>query len=175
MLIRLRRTAVAAVLVAVFGVSIVDADWPFFRGNPTQTGVTTEKLPDKLEIRWQTKLKRGIGSTAAIVDGVVYVGSYDEHLYAFDLKTGNEKWKFKGGSFKAAPSVHEGAVYVGDEDGTFYCIDAAKGTKRWDFDTDAGITGGANFADKLVLFGTQDSTLYALDRATGKPVWKYRT
>ena len=163
-------------VVCVFLIaSTAFADWPFFRGNPAQTGVTNERLPDKLEIRWEAKAKRGIGSTAAIVDGVVYVGSYDSNLYAFDLKTGNPKWAFKGGSFKAAPSVHEGAVYVGDEDGTFYCVDAAKGTERWKFDTEAIITGGANFAGNLVLVAAHDSTLYAFDRTSGKIAWKYKT
>src|ERR1700692_1002282 len=77
------------------------ADWPFFRGNAAQTGVTAEKLPDKLEIRWKTKLPRGIGSTAAIVDGVAYVGCYDEQPYSFDLAHRKEKWKFQGGSVNA--------------------------------------------------------------------------
>jgi outer membrane protein assembly factor BamB len=151
------------------------ADWPLFRGNPEQTGVVTEALPDPLEVRWKVQVKRGIASTAAIVKGVVYVGSFDEHLYAFDLASGERKWKFKGGSFKAPPSFFEGAVYIGDEDGVFYCIDAAKGTKRWDVDIDATISGGANFAGDLVVFGSHDSTLHALHRADGKPAWKYKT
>ncbi len=151
------------------------ADWPLFRGNAAQTGVAGETLPEPLAIRWQVKLPRGIASTAAIVNGVAYVGCFDDHLYAFDLAGGTQKWKFKGGSFKAAPSVLDGAVYIGDEDGTFYCVDAAKGTKRWDVDVEATITGGANFAGDLVLFGTHDSTLHALRRADGKPAWTYKT
>ena len=169
------RFLVAGAVIALFCVSSLSADWPFFRGNPAQTGVTAEKLPDKLDIRWQTKLKRGIGSTAAIVDGIIYIGCYDEHLYAFDLKTGDQKWMFKGGSFKAAPSFYQGAIYIGDEDGTFYCVDAAKGAERWHFETDFTITGGANFAGNLVLFAAHDSTLYALDRDKGKLAWKYKT
>jgi outer membrane protein assembly factor BamB len=171
-------TRVVAFFLGVLGVlrgSILLADWPLFRGNAAQTGVAAEALPDPLEVRWKATLKRGIGSTAAIVDGVVYVGGYDEHLYAFDLASGEQKWKFKGGSFKAAPSVHEGAVYVGDEDGTFWCVDAATGKERWHLDVEASVTGGANFADDKVLFGTQDSTLYCLGRKDGKPAWTYRT
>lgn len=151
------------------------ADWPLFRGDSEQTGVAAATLPDPLEVRWKVQLKRGIPAAVAIEHGVVYAGCFDEHLYAFDLVTGEQKWKFKGGSFKAPPSFFEGAVYIGDEDGTFYCVDAAKGTKRWSFDTDATITGGANFTGGLVLFGAHDSTLYALRRADGKPVWTYKT
>jgi outer membrane protein assembly factor BamB len=150
------------------------ADWPLFRG-AAQNGVAAEALPDPLEVRWKVQLKRGIGSTAAAAGGVVYVGCFDENLYAFELASGQEKWKFKGGSFKAPASVHDGAVYIGDEDGTFYCVDAAKGTKRWAVEIDATITGGANFFGDLVVFGAHDSTLYALHRADGKPAWKYKT
>lgn len=162
-------------IFALFGISVLLADWPVFRGNPAQTGVATEALPDKLEILWNVKLQRGIASTAAIVDSVAYVGCYDEHLYAFDLATGQEKWKFKAGSFKAAPSVFEGAVYIGDEDGTFWCVDAVKGSKRWSVEIDSTITGGANFAGDLVFFGAHDSTLHAFHRADGKPAWTYKT
>jgi outer membrane protein assembly factor BamB len=162
-------------IFAIFGISVLCADWPVFRGNPAQTGVATEPLPDKLEILWKAKLQRGIASTAAIVDGVAYVGCYDDHLYAFDLATGQEKWKFKGGSFKAAPSVFDGAVYIGDEDGTFWCLDVVKGSKRWSVEIDATITGGANFAGDLVFFGAHDSTLHAFHRADGKPAWTYKT
>src|SRR4051812_40211879 len=87
------------------------ADWPLFRGNAAQTGVGHADLPDKLEIRWKFQAKDSIEAAAAIVDGVVYFGALDDHLYAVDLKTGREKWKYKG-SFKAPPSVKNGRVYV---------------------------------------------------------------
>jgi outer membrane protein assembly factor BamB len=169
-------------LILLFGVlgvlrgSFVFADWPLFRGRATQTGVTNEALADPLAIRWQVKLKRGIASTAAVVKGVVYVGSYDGHVYAIDLASGEQKWAFAGGSFKAPPTVVDGAVYIGDEDdGIFYCLSAADGKKRWEYDAGATITGGANVAGDLVLFGSHDSTLHAVHRADGKPAWKYRT
>src|SRR6185369_1040867 len=69
------------------------SEWPLFRGDPLQTGVASSTLPDKLEIRWKLQLKKGIESTAAIVKDTVYVGCFDDHLYAIDLMTGKEKWK----------------------------------------------------------------------------------
>jgi outer membrane protein assembly factor BamB len=170
-----RISFVTTLVLFALATSLAVADWPLFRGNPTQTGVAKDALPDRLEIRWQTKLPRGIAATAAIVDGVVYVGCYDENLYALDLASGKEKWKFKGGSFKAPPSVHDGAIYVGDEDGMFYCVDAAAGIKRWNVDVEATITGGANFHGDLVLFASHDSTLHALNCKDGKPAWTYKS
>src|ERR1700722_4141253 len=95
----------AAVLLA--------ADWPVFRGSPVQTGIAQGKLPDKLELLWEFKAKDGIESAAAVANGVVYLGSYDQNLYALDLITGKKKWHYKGGPFKAPPGVHDDSVYIG--------------------------------------------------------------
>ncbi|MBM3993269.1 MAG: serine/threonine protein kinase [Planctomycetes bacterium] len=150
-------------------------DWPLFRGNTLQTGVAGTTLPDKLEIRWKLDLKKGIESTAAIVDGIIYVGCYDDHLYAIELANGNVKWKTKLGSIKAAPSVYQGKVFVGDEDSMFYCVNAADGKKLWDFECDGAITGGANFSGDRVIFASHDANLYCLGIADKKLIWKIKT
>ena len=123
-----------------------EGQWPVFRGNMQQTGVAAAKLPDQLKVRWQFKAKDGIESTAAIAGGTVFIGSYDEHLHALDLKTGREKWKYKGAVFKTPVAFRAGAVYAGDEDGIFHCVDAATGKNRWTFDAGAEVTSGASFA-----------------------------
>src|SRR5262245_38678719 len=79
------------------------ADWPLVRGNALQTGVAEAKLPDKLEILWEFKADDAFEDAACIVAGAVYAASYDEHLYAVDLATGKQKWKYKAGPTKAAP------------------------------------------------------------------------
>jgi outer membrane protein assembly factor BamB len=148
--------------------------WTVYRGNPAMTGVATGRLPDNLQILWQFDTKEAIEGAPAVENGVVYVASFDEYLYAIDLATGKERWKYKGGSFKAAPALHRGKVYVGDQDGLFHCVDAATGTKRWTFPTEGEIPGGANFFNDRILIGSHDETLYCLDD-TGKVLWKIKT
>jgi outer membrane protein assembly factor BamB len=149
-------------------------DWPLFRGNRLQTGVAESSLPDDLEVRWKFRTKGAIEGGAAIVKGIVYIGSQDENLYAIDLATGNQKWKYHAAPFRAAPSVRDGFVYVGDLDGMFHCVDAEKGTKRWTFETGAEINSGANFAKGAVLFGSGDETLYCLNADDGKKIWSFK-
>src|SRR5262249_26533848 len=123
---------------------------------------------------WEFKAKDSIEGAAAIVGDAVYVPSTDEHLYALDLATGQEKWKYKAGPFKAPPSVRGDFVYVGDMDGAFHCVERATGKKRWSFDTGGGeIISGANFTDDSVIFGSYDETLYCLT-LDGKPRWKFK-
>jgi outer membrane protein assembly factor BamB len=149
-------------------------DWPLFRGNAEQTGVVAAALPDKLEVLWKFSTKDSIEGAPAIAGGIVYVGSFDEYLYALDLADGKEKWKYKAGPIKASPAVRGGLVYVGNADGMFHCVDAAKGEKRWTFEAEGEITSGANFAGDLILFGCHDETLYCLT-TDGKEKWKFKT
>ena len=106
----MRRTAMFTLLVLGIGTAAIQANWPVFRGNALQDGVSSAKVPENLEQLWVFKAKDSIEGSVAIVDGVVYAGSYDEHLYAIDFKTGQEKWKKKLGPVKASPSVKDGKV-----------------------------------------------------------------
>jgi outer membrane protein assembly factor BamB len=150
-----------------------DAGWPVFRGNALQNGVAASELPAQLEILWKFKAPDGFEGTATIVNGTVYAGGLDEHLYAIDLKTGQEKWKYKANSFRVAAAVRDGAVYIGDIEGFFHCVDAATGKVRWKFETAAEITSGANFAGDNILFGCGDETLYCLSK-DGQKRWQFK-
>jgi outer membrane protein assembly factor BamB len=151
-------------------------DWPDFRGNALQTGVADSPLPEQLEILWRFETKDAIEGTAAIADGLVFVGGQDEHVYAVSLADGNQKWKYKAGSpMKVGAAVNAGAVYIGDEYGKFHCLTAANGEKRWIFDTETEITSAANFDGNRVLFGSGDQLLFCLDKEKGgKPLWTFK-
>jgi len=162
----------AALLLLAVAVPTL-ADWPRFRGTPGQTGAAKGPLPDKLEVVWQYRAEDAFEGAAAIADGVVYAGSMDEHLHAVDLKTGKAKWKYKGGPFKAPPSVKGGLVFIGDLDGDLHQVDTAgKGKKLF---TAGSEVGGANFDGDLLLAPSHDEHLYAFDLKAGKAKWKFRT
>ncbi|QVL30543.1 PQQ-binding-like beta-propeller repeat protein [Telmatocola sphagniphila] len=149
------------------------SDWPIFRGDAAQDGIRLEKSPDKLEQLWKYSTKDSIEGAPAIVEGVAYVGSYDEHLHAIDIKTGNLKWKVKLGPIKSSPSIKGDRIYVGDVDGKLYCLELKTGNKIWTFETNGEITGGANFYKDLILIGSHDETLYCLE-ANGKKKWEFK-
>ncbi len=148
--------------------------WPVFRGNAAMTGVAAVALPDTLEIRWKFKTGNAIESAAAIVDGVVYVASGDQHLYAIDLKTGQQKWKTPlDAPIKASPAVNKDRVYVGNSDGKFFALDTATGKILWTFDTSGEITGGANFHGDNILVGCHNNALFCISPA-GAKLWEFR-
>jgi outer membrane protein assembly factor BamB len=148
-------------------------DWLLFRRTPEQTGFTKAKAPEKLDVLWKFTTGDSIESAVAVADGVVFAASMDEHLYAIDLDTGKQKWKYKAGPFKAPPSVRNKLVYVGDLDGYLHCVDAAKGEKKWTFEAGGTEIGGANFHEGNVLFGSHDENLYSVS-GMGKENWKFK-
>ncbi len=169
----LKRHALA--LLGLFlATSFSFADWPLYRGDALMSGVGQAKLPDQLEERWVFKAKNAIEGAPAIVQDTVYVGSFDKHLYALDLATGQEKWKTRLGAFRASPSVRDGKVYIGDLDGRFYCVNAADGKLIWKFETEGEISSGCNFHGDNILFGSHDSTLYCID-SKAKKLWEVKT
>lgn len=73
---------------------------------------------------WKGKVQGGIGSTAAVYNGVVYVGSshgpLDGRLYAFDAKGCGEAvckplWSgdAHGATYDSSPAIYKGIVYIG--------------------------------------------------------------
>jgi outer membrane protein assembly factor BamB len=72
-------------------------------------------------------------SSPVVVNGVVYIGSPDGHLYALNATTGKILWQYKTGdviSF-SSPAVANGVVYVGSDDKTLHAVDAATGKGLW--------------------------------------------
>jgi len=151
-------------------------DWPMFRGDSRHTGVAKSTLPEKLEVRWTLQCGEAITSTAAIVDGAVYVGSEDQGLFAVDLQTGKTKWQYKTEeAVRAAPTVYRGLVLFGDSEGIVHALDAATGAARWKFTTEAEIVSAANPSGDRIVLGSYDGSIYCLAVADGKLLWKVET
>ncbi len=80
-----------------------------------------------------------IGSPA-VVDGRVYVGSFDRCVYCLDASNGNMIWRYnttvasaRFGIYGSSPAVANGKVYIGADDGYLYCINAADGKLVWNY------------------------------------------
>ena len=85
--------------------------------------------------------QRGQEAQPIVYDGMIYVtGSYSR-LFAFDARTGEEKWQYDA----RLP------------DGIMPCCDVVN-------------RGAAIYGDKII-FGTLDAHLVALNRMTGKVIW----
>jgi len=123
-------------------------------------------------------------SSPVVVDGTVYFGSGDTHVYAVNAATGALRWKFRTGDVvHASPAVVDGLVYVGSWDGRFYALDARTGAQRWMFQAGVdplihnqqGFQGSPAVVDGVVYTGCRDANVYALDAKTGAEKWRFST
>ena len=101
------------------------------RINPYENVLTTANV-SALDIAWSTTTGGGIASSPAVADGVVYAGSLDGKLYAFDAATGAVLWTATtGSSIYSSPAVAKGVVYVGGKDTKLYAYNATTGAVLW--------------------------------------------
>ena len=134
----------------------------------------------------------GIGGTTlevsspAVANGVVYVGSDDHKLYAFDAagtrncsgtpKTCQPLWTATTGNFIGGPpTVANGVVYIGSDDHKIYAFDAAGSTKcsgtpktcmpLWTATTGGVIRANLAVANGTLFVGSGDGSLYLFDAA----------
>lgn len=147
-------------------------------GNPDFPDGDVYALNPDGSIKWKFTGTDWFESSPAITpDGTVYIGGWDNNLYA--LKNGARLWQFPTGSAIIAPPTigPDGTIYIGSSDGLMYAV-WPTGQLRWSHEVDdylSPVFGGAvfNHAGDTIYFGTGDGTLHALDAASGAVKWTY--
>jgi eukaryotic-like serine/threonine-protein kinase len=152
-------------------------EWPQFRGNPSLTGVSTSPVPKTLKLLWTFDAGDSIESSAAISEGVVYVGSQTADLIAVNLSDGTLRWKYKvkDGIGESSPAIRGGIVVIGDLSGTIHAVNAKDGKGLWTFAASGEVKASPVIIDDKVVIGSYDGNLYCLSLKDGKLVWKFTT
>jgi outer membrane protein assembly factor BamB len=118
-------------------------DWTQFRYGPQHTG--TNPFEKTLKPANVGRLKKvwsepdyDLSSSPAVANGVVYIGSGDDHLYAFNAQTGSLLWSTRTGSgaIDSSPAVANGVVYFSTDYGLglVYACNAQTGKQLWSSD-----------------------------------------
>src|ERR1035441_8293892 len=99
------------------------------------SGVRPPEIMSTLRRRWPTgqaiwsaAAGNYVQSSPAVANGVVYLGSADNNLYAFNAATGQRIWT--AGTYRSvlsSPAVANGVVYVGSDDAKVYAFTAVTG------------------------------------------------
>jgi polyvinyl alcohol dehydrogenase (cytochrome) len=185
------------------------ADWPTYgfdltrnRFNP-QEGLINANTVSRLKVRWFFPTGSGTAAVSAspsVVEGVVYVGSWNGTMYAIDAFSGQPLWTFdindphpedRNGfpGIQSSAAVANGMVYFGGADANVYALDAQTGALVWKTslgDPATSVEGAHVWSSPAVFNGKVyvgkashlDSpcvrgALVALDAATGAEVWRF--
>ncbi len=154
-------------------------DWPMFRSNKEHTGFAPYGCSPKgeeFELLWALKTGGGIESSPSVVDGMIYVGSFDRKMRCVNGETGQEAWSYETqDGILSSPAVWMGKVFFGGWDRWVYCLDKKTGEKVWAKETGDQVWASPLVLDGRVFIGSFDDNLYCLDAETGQEVWRFKT
>jgi len=128
-------------------------------------------------VSWSKQIARFWKSNPVIDQGMIFIGSLDNSLYAFDAVDGFFRWKAEtDGWILSTPYVNGATVYFGSNDGYVYSANRDSGKLNWKLKTKEAVQSTpaiGQFAGKKVLFaGSNDANLYAIDDVGGALLWK---
>jgi alcohol dehydrogenase (cytochrome c) len=152
----------------------------------------------KLRPAWifQTEVKESLETSPIVVNGVMYVTTSFNHVYALDARTGEELWHFKHkmgpitvfccGPNNRGVAVYGDMVYMATLDAKLLALDSKTGKLIWETeiaDPELGYseTMAPTVVNGKVLIGTNGGEygirgfLKAYDAKTGKEIWTFYT
>jgi PQQ-dependent dehydrogenase (methanol/ethanol family) len=145
---------------------------------------------------FQTEVKETLETAPIIVNGVMYVTTAFDHVYALDARTGAEIWHYKQplgpitvyccGPNNRGVAVDGGMVYLATLDAKLVALDAKTGKVAWQSDIadpELGYseTMAPTAVDGKILIGTNGGEygirgfVKAFDAKTGKLLWTFNT
>ena len=170
------------------GYASMDADaapqlgWRFSAGKPIKGGAAIARgnvyvgddagvfhalsLKDGSEI-WSARTQGPIEATPLVFGPLVYVGSADGNLYAFDNENGDVRWVYEtgdkiigGANVADAPDGSGHWILFGSYDSSLHCVDASSGKLVWTCNTDNYINGTPALLPRgEIIFGGCDALL----------------
>jgi len=118
-----------------------------------------------------------IWAQPVIVAGILYVGTMDGKLYAFDLATGAELWAEPfdaDGAIASLTFIGDGLLFVPTLGSRVWLVDAETGEARGgEFEAEGWVWTRPVLRDGVAYFGDFEGYVYAMDLATGRSLWTY--
>ncbi len=145
---------------------------------------------------FQTEIVESMETSPIVVNGIMYVTTSFNHVYALNAETGEQLWHFKHkmgpittyccGPNNRGIAAYGDMVYMGTLDAKLVALDAATGALQWETqiaDPELGYseTMAPTAVDGKILIGTNGGEygvrgfVKAYDAATGKLLWHFHT
>ncbi len=132
---------------------------------------------DEIEERvvWSIQTADEVRGTATVLGDFGYIGSYDQHLYAFKLRDGGITWRFRAQrGIVSRPLPVDGKLIVGSEDHSIYAIHIHTGRTAWSFRSAMPVRSSAVQYGDAIVIGSDDGYCYCLDIEQGHLLWRQR-
>lgn len=164
-----RFESVEAMKEALLGVARRTGSLPQVAAITASLGPMTESTKSV----WHFECEDEVRGTPTYQNGVLYVGSYDNNVYALNAATGEFIWKFPtDGGVVSKPAISEGNVYFGSEDKRLYAISLRTGKLNWTYATDGPIRSSPCISEGHIFIGSDDGYLHAVNATLGRRAWR---
>lgn len=148
-----------------------------FRGDPAHSGRHPGPGPvGDPRLLWRVHTGGELYSTAAVDEGVVYVGTKTGALLALDEATGETLWEYDLNDYvivRSSPAIADQTVYIGGGY-ALYAVAADSGTVQWRFRMPHIGQSSPTVSGGVVYISSQEGHLYAIDTATHEDVWHFQ-
>lgn len=165
----------------------------YFPGKQINSGNVSKLKPAFV---FQTAVVESMETAPIVVNGVMFITTSFDHVYALDAATGQEFWHYKHklgdtstyccGPNNKGVAVEGDRLFMGTLDGKLIALDTKTGKLLWSTeiaDPEKGYseTMAPTVADGKVLIGTNGGEygirgfVKAFDSATGKLLWTFNT
>ncbi len=132
-----------------------------------------------LDVRkvWSGKVGDGaerlrLGLRPATDGALVYAGSHDGKVVAFDALTGRKQWSVKTKlPLAAGPGYGDGVIAFGTTDGDLIAFDAATGAERWRQPVGSEVLAAPAIGARVIVLRTVDGRLRGFSVEDGRTLW----
>jgi outer membrane protein assembly factor BamB/tRNA A-37 threonylcarbamoyl transferase component Bud32 len=141
---------------------------------PVQSSQVLTSQTGEIKPIWVFQCEDEIRSTPLFFNGSIYVGCYDNNLYALNATNGEFQWKYAtDGGIVSKPAVFEGNIFFGSEDHRLHVVSARSGKVLWTYFADDHIRSSPRIAENHAFFGSDDKYLHAVNLGTGRLSWRF--
>ncbi len=120
------------------------------------------------ENKWSFKTIGSIQSGPIVNNNIVVFKEWGKYIYAIDILTGIEIWKFEATSIKFI--AENGIVFTSGENDFFYAISIVSGEIIWKFKADSSLSCQPACDEVNVYFASSLGYIYCINISNGKLV-----
>lgn len=129
--------------------------------------------PEAIKPLWTFECEDEVRGSPTYENGTLYVGAYDNNLYALNGATGEFSWKYATeGGIVGKPVLFDNNVFIGSEDHRLHAISCRSGKVLWTYYTDGPVRSSPRIAEGHVFLGSDDNYLHAVNLTSGRRAWR---
>jgi eukaryotic-like serine/threonine-protein kinase len=141
--------------------------------NEVSSATSVKKAGDSIKPVWEFQCEDEIRGTPLLYKDTLYVGCYDNNVYALNAEKGTFLWKYPTeGGIVSKPAVYDETLYFGSEDSRLHAISASTGRLNWTYYAKGPIRSSPTVAEGHIFVGSDDDHIHAINATTGRYAWK---